>query len=272
MGLARVVQHVEERALIAEQLEEVGERGEDLTVDRDIGVGLPAHQVNGPEEVGRDLPQRPAIGPAAERRDVIHPPRVSRQGVQRIQVIRVDRGEIGTRRRIAVRQRVIGVVVPGAEGHFAVPPGQLFPVRRPLNPGNLVQQVRRASGEVDEDAVEPVAALERDHRLGERLRVKPDLVRREVRVEEVVAQGKLTHDRHTVRLLQLHGERHPFPAVHRVASSLDVCHHVPARCGPWQAMIVCGQLLCKSPEGPASPARLRVRVSERRGSYDKLAW
>ena len=220
MGLARVVQHVEQRALIAEQFEEVGKWREDLTVDRDIGVGLPPHQVNGPEEVGRNFPQRPAIRPAAERRNVIHPPRVSGEGIQCIEGIRVDRGEIGTRRGIAVRQCVIRVVVPGTKSHFTVAPRQLFPIRRPLNPGHLVQQIRRATGEVDEDAVEPVAALERDHRLGERLRVEPDLVRREVGVEKVVPQRELTHDRHAVRLLQLHGDRHPFPAVHRVASSL----------------------------------------------------
>ena len=147
---------------------------------------------------------------------MIHPPCVSREGVQRIQVIRIERGEVGAHRGITVRGVVVWVVVPRAEGHFAVPPGQLLPVRRPLDAGHPVQQVRRPPRDVDQDAVEPVAALERHQRLGERLRVEPDLVRREAGVEEVVAQRKLAHHRYAVRLLQLHGERHPFAAVHGV--------------------------------------------------------
>jgi hypothetical protein len=105
-------------------------------------------------------------------------------------------------------------VVGRDDGARAVLPAHDLPLRRRLDPRDVLPPRGVAAREVDEDAVEAVPLAQAEERLGEAVGGEPDVERPEAGPEEVVAERELAHRGDAVGDALPHRDGHAFPGRH----------------------------------------------------------
>src|SRR5689334_9231612 len=100
-------------------------------------------------------------------------------------MIRIDRREVGAGLSALVRISVMArIVVLRHERDLIVLPEDSLAVVGLFDSTNLIEQLRRPTGEIDQQTIESVSPLKFDQRLRKAFAGEPDLMCGNVRIEE----------------------------------------------------------------------------------------
>ncbi len=182
---------------------------------RGLSCDLGQDQINGPKHVVGPIGMavgRVGLEPEIER--VLLAPHTVRIVI--VDTVRVDIVE--SRAAITGCGKVMRVVVGRAAGHIAVAiVHHLTAVGQRFDLADVPFPLRIGPQQIDQDAVELIAPLQRDQGFGKTLAGEPEPGRGDRRIEQVVANRKLAHDRHSVNRLVSHGGSDSITRIHGMA-------------------------------------------------------
>ena len=126
MSLRAVGEQAHQRLVVAKQLQVVGERREDLTVDGDL---IPDHffdQVEGAEEIMGHIGHWSLIRLVRYPGHVVGIPRVADQVVDAVKIVWISLVKVSPCRHRTISQEVVRIVIPRYQRGVTIRPGQLL--------------------------------------------------------------------------------------------------------------------------------------------------